>query len=732
MKKKSLVIVESPAKAKTIAKFLGSDFIVKSSYGHIRDLPSSKLNIDVEHNFKPTYQILPKSVKIVSELKEAYKKSKDLYIATDEDREGEAIGWHILHVLDLPVGKSKRIAFHEITEKAILKAIESPRQINVDLIDAWQARRILDRLVGYKLSPLLWQKITQGLSAGRVQSVAVRLIVEREEEIRKFKPEEFWEIAVDLAKGKDKFRAELAKIKDKKAVVKSGAEAGKIEKAVKKAKITVGDIVVRERKNSPTPPFKTSTLQQAAANKFGFTVKKTMRTAQTLYEGVDMGNKGHVGLITYMRTDSLHLADEAVKDLRDLIKQEFGEKYLPAKPNFYRSGGRAQEAHEAIRPTHINLAPADIKEYLNNDQFRLYKLIWQKTLACQMTPAITEHTQVKIGVGDYEFSASGTVIKFDGYARVYAHEKNPVLQEKSLPKLTSNEVLTLKKFHQEQKFTEPPSRYTEASLVKEMERLGIGRPSTYASTISTIQDRGYVVKEERSLVPQEIGELVNKFLVQHFPNIVDYEFTAQMEDTLDDIAEGKKEWRPVIKKFYGPFAKEIKEKEKTVDKKELTEEPSDEKCPECGAPMVIKLGRFGKFLACSKYPDCKKTLPLNENGEIEKQETNEKCSKCGKPMIIKHGRFGKFLACSGYPECRNTEPFVISTGVKCPKCGQGELLEKKTRKGKPFYGCSNYPKCKNAFWSKPVGICPTCQGVMTFKKDYPTCENCGFQDKAIK
>ncbi|MCX6744449.1 MAG: type I DNA topoisomerase [Candidatus Parcubacteria bacterium] len=701
---KSLVIVESPTKAKTITKFLGKDFKVESSFGHIRDLPQKKLGVDVKNNFEPTYEIPIKAQKQVDKLKKLAASAQTIILATDEDREGEAIAWHLLNALNLEGKHTERIAFHEITKKAIEEALKNPRELDMHLVDAQQARRILDRLVGYKLSPLLWKKVARGLSAGRVQSVAVRLIVDREREIQKFNQEEYWSIEAELQKSEQNFLTQLAQIKGKaidKMAIKNETEAQNILAELNGAKYQVSKIEKKEAFRQPPTPFTTSTLQQEAGKKLGYSAKQTMMLAQQLYEGIELGTEGSVGLITYMRTDSLNLSDFSLTNIRDYIQGELGDKYLPAKAIIYKTKSKgAQEAHEAIRPTDVNHTPDSIAGYLEPKQLRLYKLIWQRTLACQMMPAIIDQTKVDIQANDYTFRANGSTIKFDGFLKIYRTgiKENilPDLKEGDLPKL-----IDLKKL---QHFTQPPARYSEATLIKAMEEYGIGRPSTYAPTISTVQDRNYVKKnDEKKLYPTEIGILVNDLLVAHFPQIVDLNFTAKMEEDLDKIAEGKMKWQPVIKEFYEPFAANLIIKEKEIDKKELTEEKTDLKCDKCGSPMIVKMGRFGKFLACSNYPECKNIQPMMMTEEEHKAlETNETCPKCNAPLIIKTGRFGKFLACSKYPDCKFTKPIQKSIGLKCPKCSQGDVVVKKSKRGKIFYACNRYPDCDYASWEKPV------------------------------
>ena len=731
---KKLIIVESPTKAKTITKFLGNEYIVKSSFGHLRDLPKSKLGVDTENNFEPEYVINPKSKKQAAELKKYTKECDEIILASDEDREGEAIAWHLAQILNLEGfgnGKKekpyKRIVFHEITKDAIKEALTTPREIDMNLVDAQQARRILDRLVGYKLSPLLWKKIRYGLSAGRVQSVAVRLIVEKEEEINKFNPEEYWSIEAMLQKinKRSEIRSKLVKIDGKsigKLGIKNQDEAEKIKQDLEKANYIIDKITKKETKKNPVPPFTTSTLQQASSNKFGYSAKQTMMIAQQLYEGINLGSKGSSGLITYMRTDSLSLSKSSLESAENYIKNKFGNEYAERRYFKTKSKG-AQEAHEAIRPTDPEIDPESIKEFLDSKQFKIYELIWQRMVASQMASAIVDSTTIDILADDkYTVRANGSTIKFEGFLKVYPIKSEEII----LPKLTEKEKLDLIKIISEQHFTQPPARFNEASLIKVLEELGIGRPSTYAPTISTIQDRGYIEKIEKRLHPKEIGILVNKLLVEHFPKIVDVEFTAKMEEDLDKVAENKKDWVIILKDFYNPFNKNLMEKDKEIDKKELTEEKTNEKCEKCKSPMIIKLGRFGKFMACSNYPDCKNTKQLNDKGEIEEPETtNEICEKCGKPMAFKIGRYGKFLGCSGYPDCKNIKAIVKSTGVQCTECGKGEIVEKKSKAGRIFFACNQYPSCKFALWSKPTGEkCPKCGSLMVYaKNDSITCSN---------
>lgn len=726
-----LVIVESPTKAKTIKGFLGKDYKVESSFGHVRDLPKSKLGVDVDNNFEPTYAIPAKAKKKVAELKKLAKAADLVYFATDEDREGEAISWHLQEIFQLPANKQKRIAFHEITKPAILAALEHPRELDINLFDAQQARRILDRLVGYKLSPLLWKKIARGLSAGRVQSVAVRLIVEREEEIRKFKPEEYWTVEGEASKAdSDKFSITLHKEADK-VLKKFDIDETKAKQAledIKTAELSVTDIAAKEHKKAPLPPFTTSTLQQDANRRFGYSAKQTMMIAQQLYEGIKLGKEGHLGLITYMRTDSLNLSDDFKTNAVKYVTDKLGVEYIEKGGRVFKKKAKfTQEAHEAIRPTHVNLEPESIKEHLDAKQYKLYKLIWQRAVASQMSDYITETTTVEILAKDtpWGLKTVGSVIKFSGWQEIYQTNGD----ENKLPELVVGDKLNLDKLDALQHFTKPPAQYSEAGLVKAMEELGIGRPSTYAPTISTIIARNYVTKEEKRLAPTEIGEIVNKLLMEHFRDIVSYNFTAKMEADLDDVANGEKKWRPLIAKFYKPFAKNLMEKEQELDKKELTETTTNEVCDKCGSPMIIKLGRFGKFMACSNYPECKNTKPIDGDGKPEKAEkVDEECPNCGKPMIMKVGRFGKFIACSNYPECKTTKQVEAGTGVTCTKCNEGEMVARRSKRGKTFFGCNKYPDCKHAVWSKPTGeLCPECKQLLIQQnKTTIKCEECDY------
>ncbi len=746
-----LVIVESPAKAKTIQKYLGKDFRVAASMGHVRDLPKSGLAIDIEHDFAPEYEVTKQ--KVVSELRQAVKKAEVIYLATDPDREGEAIAWHITQAVG--IGSKKpvhRVVFHEITRNAVQAAITHPRQIDAHLVNAQQARRVLDRLVGYQLSPLLWDKVKRGLSAGRVQSVAVRMLVEREQAIEAFTPTEYWTIEVDLLKQPDKDTAaddkrpkihavlvERAGKKLDKFAISNQEQASAIVADLQDARYTVHKITRRDKRRNPAPPFTTSTLQQEAGRKLGFSAKKTMMLAQKLYEGIDVGGTdGVVGLITYMRTDSTHVSQEAQQEARKIITDRYGKEYLPDKPPTYKSRARgAQEAHEAIRPTSSERLPEQLAKMLESDMLRLYDLIWKRFLASQMSAAIFDSTTVDIaalkdttnGTASnapvaYMFRATGSVLKFAGFLAVYNEDldegEEDENREKRLPPLTERELLELLKLLPVQHFTEPPPRYTEASLVKELERLGIGRPSTYAPIISTIQDRGYVEMSNKKLIPTTLGRVVTELLVEHFPDIIDYEFTSGLEQKLDDIATGEKRWVPVLREFYTPFEGTLaraRENMRNVKRDEISTELT---CPKCGTGvLVIKFGRNGEFLACSRYSkehqadscDFTSDFHRDEHGHIviepaSAPETSDvMCHVCGKPMVLKKGRFGPFYGCSDYPTCKGTRrigkdgkpvPLPEPTGVTCPKCQQGELLKRRGRFGRPFYSCHRYPECDYA------------------------------------
>ena len=715
---KQLIIVESPTKAKTISKFLGPDFLVEASFGHVRDLPKSRLSIDVEHDFAPKYAIAPKAKEVIEKLKKMSKTASSIILATDEDREGEAISWHLVEALGMKYSdkKLKRIVFHEITKPAIEHALENPREIDLNLVDAQQARRVLDRLVGYELSPFLWRKIRYGLSAGRVQSVAVRLVVEREREIKAFVPEEYWSIEASLSKQKDdfKFTAKLSKIEDKtvgKMGINNGELAKQISSDLEGAAYKILEITKKEVKRNPSPPFTTSTLQQEAARKLGFSAKQTMAIAQNLYEN---------GYITYMRTDSLNLAKSALEQAQEIIASEFGKEYGLSEPRTFANKSKgAQEAHEAIRPTDLSLLPDHMKAKTEARAVRLYDLIWKRTIACQMQQAIFDQTGVDITAGPsatpskYTFRANGQVVKFDGFIRAYTEGTDETSEDEiegALPSLTEAEILDLHELSPLQHFTEPPARYTDASLVKTLEAAGVGRPSTYAPTLTTIQERGYVTKEDKKYAPTDEGYLVTDMLVEHFPEIVDINFTSKIEEQFDEIAEGKLQWVPVIRDFYGPFKTHLKEKEASVEKEiEVSTTP----CPHCSQMMLIKYGRMGKFLACPEEGS-KVTLPMPEEAAqikaLEEKTKDEKCPICDGPMNVKRGRFGFFLGCANYPTCKGISKIWNKTGFKCPACLEneerkikpGDVVEKKGRgRGKPFWACTRWPDCTLILNAKP-------------------------------
>jgi len=733
----ALVIVESPAKAKTIEKFLGPGYKVLASYGHVRALPSKQGSVDVSHDFAPKYAVLPESKRHIDTIRKALKESDRLLLATDPDREGEAISWHLLAALGLDRGKDimpvQRVVFHEITKQAILHAVAHPREVSQELVDAQQARSVLDYLVGFTLSPYLWKKIRYGLSAGRVQSVALRLICEREKEIAAFVEQEYWTLAAQLGKTSgQEFTAGLVQLDGKKLGkfdVPDATRAEALKQRFAKADWRVAQVTRSEKKRYPAPPFTTSTLQQEAARKLGFSAKKTMATAQKLYEGVAIGSAGSVGLITYMRTDSVNLSNQALTEAHDLIVRLFGKDYALAKPRFFKNKAKnAQEAHEAIRPTDLARTPAELKSFLAPDQFKLYELIWKRTVACQMAEALLDQTSADIeAAAGGLFRATGSVLRFPGFMKLYIEGTDDEGDEKegTLPPLSDGEVLNLRDLLTEQHFTQPPPRYTEASLVKALEEYGIGRPSTYASILNTLVERKYAALEKKRFVPQDIGMVVSDHLSQHFERYVDYNFTAGLEEELDQVARGEKQWKQLLGEFWGPFKARLEQKMKEVAQGEATTEATDEFCPECKRPLVVKLGKRGKFIACTGFKEgCKYTRPLAREGEAAQEAaepvfSEEKCDKCQAPMLIKDGRYGKYLACSGYPACKNIQPLVKpkGTGVACPVCGEGELTEKKSRYGKIFYSCNRYPKCKYAVWDPPVAeACPKCAHPVTVNK----------------
>ncbi len=788
---KGLVIVESPAKAKTIQKYLGKGFTVEASLGHVKDLPKSTLGVDIKNDFETDYIVIPGKEKVVAKLKKLAASADSIYLAPDPDREGEAIAAHLAFELDgngkgkkpkklkkgeeAPPPRIQRVTFNEITKRAVQAAFEHPRAIDQNLVDAQQARRVLDRLVGYQVSPLLWDKVRRGLSAGRVQTVALRLIVEREREIKAFEKKEYWTIDAHLAASKPPaFDARFVGKGEEKIEVNNGEDAEKIRAALEKADWVVRSVEKKERRRNAAPPFTTSKLQQDSSRKLRFSVKRTMMIAQRLYEGVELGEEGLVGLITYMRTDSTRVAPEAIQEVREYVGKEYGPTYLPEAPNTFKEKKDSQGAHEAIRPTSAMRHPDQIKQYLKEDEFKVYKLIWQRFVASQINPAVFDQTTVDIDAKNgnevFWFRVTGSVLKFDGFLRVYEESKEGKDEEDEelkhkLPALEAGQKLTLKELKPEQHFTEPPPRYNEASLVKELEERGIGRPSTYAAILTTIQERQYVQKVGGKFSPTEIGLVVTDLLVENFRDIFDVQYTARLEENLDEIEEGKERWQDALADFYKKFLKDLKYAEKHMENIKRMEKPTDEKCERCGAPlvikwgkhgsfyacstydkenkdtctftkenpinlpdldsadvqettqeeycencgrvMVLKRGRFGQFMACTGYPDCKTTRRLDQGKKVPDIPLDELCPKCGRNMMIRHGRYGEFTTCSGYPECKYVKQNFI--GVKCPECKDGELVEKRARKGNTFYGCGNYPNCKFTSAHKPIAEkCPTC------------------------
>ena len=734
----NLVIVESPAKTKALKKFLGKEFVVEASVGHLKDLPQRKLGVDVEKDFAPDYEIIKGKKKILDLLKSRSRKAKAVYLAPDPDREGEAIAWHIAQEIEKINPKIFRASFNEITKEAVLKGVEKAGQIDMNRVNAQQARRVLDRLVGYKISPLLWKTVFKGLSAGRVQSVALRIICERDEQVEKFVPKEYWSITALLeTQGKESFSAKLEKIEGKDFEIGTEKEAEEIRADVSGQEFVVAEVKQEKKKRNPYPPYITSSLQQDAARRLSFSPKKTMQIAQELYEGVDLGETGGGGLITYMRTDSFRVAEVARKAAGDFIGKTFGKEYLPLKPRRYKSRKAAQEAHEAIRPTSLDNLPDKIKGYLSKDQNRLYQLIWNRFIASQMSPAIYDSTTVDVAADKYLFRASASQVAFDGFLRVYQDVKednSEEPEEKRLPALKEQERLNLLNLTPKQHFTKPPPRFSEATLIKELEENGIGRPSTYAQIVSTIKQRKYVESKNRRLFPTELGKTVNQILVRNFPDVFEVKFTANMEEDLDKIEQGKEEWVKVLKDFYTPFKLDLEKVENDKQNiRKLTQQETDQVCEKCGSPMIIRWGRNGKFLACSGFPKCKNTKPLpgEENGTLLE---DEKCELCGAPMMIKMSRYGKFLSCSKYPDCKFTRPFSI--GVSCPEesC-DGYLIERRTKRGRTFFGCSSYPKCKFATWDKPVSQpCPKCDAKFLVEKsskakgEYLKCIKCGHEE----
>jgi DNA topoisomerase-1 len=786
---RNLVIVESPAKAKTIGKYLGKQFVVKASLGHVKDLPKKDLSVDVDHDFTPVYEVIEGKRKLMQELKQEAKKSDNVYLAADPDREGEAICFHLQEELQDGASGRKgskegpkifRVMFNEITKNAIQKAFDKPTAVNLHLVDAQQARRVLDRLVGYKISPLLWDKVRRGLSAGRVQTVALRLIVDREREIRAFQKREYWSIDVNLAAKKPpQLSAHLAKKNNENVEIANEASAQAIVAALEGASYAVKSVTNREKRRNPVPPFITSTLQQEASRKLRFSVKRTMMLAQKLYEGVELGSdEGPVGLISYMRTDSTRISNDALDEVRGMIAERYGVDYRPATPNFYKSKKDAQDAHEAIRPTSSLRTPETVEKFLQEDELKLYRLIWMRFVASQMTPAVFDQTTIDVEAKGtdgamYLFRATGSVPKFDGFLKVYEEGKDQKDEEDEelkhkLPAVTEGELLKFRSIEPEQHFTEPPPRFTEATLVKELEHDGVGRPSTYASILSTIQEREYVKKEGGKFFPTELGMVVTDLLLESFNDLFDVTYTARLETELDNIEEGKVDWRVAMGEFYERFSKDLTHAERhmtdikrmerptdlicdkcgkpmvikwgkhgsfvactgypdckntreltvdlpDIDKADLGEQDEAEYCPNCGRAMVLKKGRFGQFLACSGYPDCKTTKQLGEAQKPKDETLEEKCPQCGNQLIKKHGRFGEFVACSNYPTCKYVKQKTI--GVKCPNCSDGEIVERRSKRGKTFYGCNRYPECDFVAWGKPIPErCPDCGGSYLIEK----------------
>ena len=771
---KSLVIVESPAKAKTIGKYLGAQYIVKASLGHVKDLPKKDLAVDVEHDFTPKYEVIEGKKKLIAELKAAAKGVDSVYLAADPDREGEAICWHLQEELEpKKAGKPAffRVMFNEITASAVKKAFDKPLAVNIHLVEAQQARRVLDRLVGYKISPLLWDKVRRGLSAGRVQTVALRLIVEREREIRAFLKQEYWTIDVALnAKKAPVLNARLNRRAGETPQISNEADAKSIVDDLENAVYTVKSVATREKKRNPVAPFITSTLQQESSRKLRFSVKRTMMLAQGLYEGKELGTEGAVGLITYMRTDSTRVSDDALSEVRGFITERYGAQFLPPAANVYKTKKDAQDAHEAIRPTSALRTPESVEKLLAEDELKLYRLIWMRFIASQMNPALLDQTTIDVNAEGksktpYIFRATGSVLKFEGFLKVYEEGKDQKDDEDEdlkhkLPAVTEGEALRFKEILPEQHFTEPPPRYNEATLVKKLESDGVGRPSTYASILSTIQDREYVKKDGGKFVPTELGMVVTDLLLESFNDLFDVSYTARMEEELDEIEDGKLEWRVAMAEFYGRFEKDLEHAARHMTDIKRMEKPTDLVCDKCGKPMVIKWGKHGSFIACTGYPDCTNTreltvdLPdIEKNGDLGEQDEQEYCENCGRPMVLKKGRFGTFFACSGYPECKTTKQiggeqrkdvpleekcpqcqsnlvqkygrygeFIACSdypkckfvkqktiGVACPNCSQGEVVERRSKRGRTFYGCNRYPECDFVAWGKPIPEkCPDC------------------------
>jgi len=729
----AVVVVESPAKAKTIEKYLGKGYKVLASYGHVRAFPKKDGSVDVDNDFALKYVVIEDKKKRLADIEKALKKADELILASDLDREGEAIAWHVADEMRLrgllENKKVSRITFNQITRKAIQYAVEHPSELNMPLVDAQQARSALDYLVGFTLSPLLWRKIRGGLSAGRVQSVALRLICERELHIRDFKPKEYWTVEALCHASESEvahFKALLNELEGEKLTKFSINEqkgANKAAQTVQAGQFTVSDIQKKKSKQNPSPPFITSTIQMEAARKLGFTARKTMQIAQKLYEGEEVDGE-RVGLITYMRTDSIMLSEEAIEDVRSHIQHQFGGEYLPSKPRVFKTKSKnAQEAHEAIRPTSVSRTPESMKGTLSIDEWKLYTLIWKRTLASQMEAAILDQVRADLSSSNTTLRANGSTLVFPGFRTLYIEgtdEPGQEVDEKTLPPLALGDVIEVSSVEPKQHFTEPKPRFSEATLVKELENHGIGRPSTYASILNVLRERKYVEMDKKRFVPTDVGEIVSKFLKDYFGDIVDTNFTADIEDKLDAVARGEREWRPLLHDFWGPFKERIDHTQEHVKRADVTHEATDEICPECGKPMAIKLGKYGKFLACTGYPECKVAKPLNGEAEAAEPEMSDQvCEKCNAQMVIKAGRFGKFLGCSAYPKCKNIQPLEkpLDTGITCPTCHKGTFLEKKSRKGKVFYSCSTYPKCTHALWNKPIEKrCPECDAPFVTEK----------------
>jgi DNA topoisomerase-1 len=794
---KALVIVESPAKAKTINKYLGKQYVVKASLGHIKDLPKRDLAVDVENGFEPRYEVIEGKKKLITELKQTAKKVESVYLAADPDREGEAICYHLQEELNGRKSGPKifRVMFNEITKNAVKKAFETPGAVNIHLVEAQQARRVLDRLVGYKISPLLWDKVRRGLSAGRVQTVALRLIVEREREIRAFEKKEYWTIDADLAAKKPPLlAARLIRQNEETPQIGSKEAADALLADLDGATYIVKSVGTREKKRNPVPPFITSTMQQESSRKLRFSVKRTMMLAQRLYEGVELGKEGAVGLITYMRTDSTRVSDEAIKEVRGYIVERYGADVLPESANIYKSKKEAQDAHEAIRPTSVLHTPDNVAKYLAEDELKLYRLIWNRFVASQMTPAVFDQTTIDVGAKgktgvDYTFRATGSVLKAEGFLKIYEEGKDQRDDEDEelkhkLPAVTEGEVLKFRQIRPEQHFTEPPPRYNEATLVKKLEADGVGRPSTYASILSTIQEREYVTKEGGRFTPTELGMVVTDLLLESFDDIFEVKYTARMEEELDEIEDGKLDWRAAMSEFYEKFDRDLKHAEEHMTDIKRMEKPIDEKCPKCEKQLVVKWGRHGSFIACTGYPECTYTrelpvdLPDLDKADLSEQGDEEYCENCGRPMVLKKGRFGTFYACTGYPDCKTTKPIggqqrkadvpleencpqcgnnlVLkygrygeftacsnypackyvkqkTIGVKCPECSEGEIVERRSKRGKTFYGCNRWPECNFVAWGKPVAEkCPECGSpylVEKWLKSGPVlqCTQCKFK-----